>query len=63
MPKNKDFKAKDYEMARIRPDLYEMAENEAIDIQNTTRKRVSTASIINERLELGFKVKKKSKNE
>jgi len=63
MPKNKDFKAKDYEMARIRPDLYEMAESEAIDIQNTTRKRVSTASIINERLEMGFKIKRKDKNE
>jgi len=63
MPKTKKFKAKDYDMARIRPDLYEKAEEEAIERQNVTRKRVSTATVINERLELGFNVKEGNDNE
>jgi hypothetical protein len=63
MPKTKKFKAKDYDMARIRPDLYEKAEEEAIERQNFTRKRVSTATVINERLELGFSLKEGVKGE
>lgn len=63
MPKNKEFKVKDYEMTRIRPDLYEKAQTEAIERQNVTRKRVSTISIINERLEKGFNVKEVNTDE
>jgi predicted methyltransferase len=50
-------------MARIRPDLYEKAEEEAIERQNITKKRVSTATVINERLEMGFGLEGEPENE